>query len=243
VRDARGGRPPPRDAGRDLPERVPDRLDSEDRLPGDTAPPRAERETPAAATAPEIDIAAIRVGHRHRKDMGDIGALAASIADIGLLQPIVVTPDNRLIAGERRLRAAEELGWTEIAVRMIDIDAVVKGEFTENALRKDFTPSELVAIGREIERIERERARARKAHDGRPGKLPERQRGDSRDKIAAQLGISGRTYEKARAVVEAAESEPQSYGHLVDELDRYRGVDRAYRALHCARDQARVLGL
>jgi ParB-like chromosome segregation protein Spo0J len=30
---------------------------------------------------------------------------------LGLLQPVVVTPGDKLIAGERLLRAAEMLGW------------------------------------------------------------------------------------------------------------------------------------
>ena len=41
-----------------------------------------------------IDIAAIRLGERHRKEMGDLDRLARSIADVGLLQPIVITPDG-----------------------------------------------------------------------------------------------------------------------------------------------------
>jgi ParB-like nuclease domain len=55
----------------------------------------------------------IRVGERHRKDMGDVSALAASMRELGLLHPVVVRPDGTLIAGERRLPAAEQLGWTE----------------------------------------------------------------------------------------------------------------------------------
>jgi N6-adenosine-specific RNA methylase IME4 len=192
-------------------------------------------------TAMQIDD--IIVGERHRRDLGDIDTLARSISDVGLLHPPVVRQDGLLIAGERRLAALRQLGHTEVPVRVLDLDAIVRGEFAENRCRKDFLPSELVAIAKAVERIERERARARKAHDGRPGKLPERQTGDARDKIAAQLGISGRHYEKAKAVVEAAEAEPERYGHLIDELDRFRGVDRAFRALHCARDEARVLGL
>jgi len=58
----------------------------------------------------------IVVGERHRRDMGDLDALAASMAEIGLLHPIVVTPDGRLLCGERRLRAAQMLGWTTIPV-------------------------------------------------------------------------------------------------------------------------------
>jgi ParB-like chromosome segregation protein Spo0J len=50
----------------------------------------------------QIDIAAITIGNRHRRDMGDIEGLAVWIKDIGLLQPICVRPDGTLIAGARR---------------------------------------------------------------------------------------------------------------------------------------------
>ena len=45
-----------------------------------------------------VDIAEITVGERHRKSMGDLSGLMASIEREGLLHPVVVTPDNRLIA-------------------------------------------------------------------------------------------------------------------------------------------------
>ena len=48
----------------------------------------------------------IKVGVRYRRDMGDLGAPARSIAEVGLLHPVVVTPDGTLIAGERRLEPA-----------------------------------------------------------------------------------------------------------------------------------------
>jgi ParB/RepB/Spo0J family partition protein len=69
------------------------------------------------------------------------------------LQPIVVRPDGLLIAGERRLLAAKQLGWTSIPATVVDLDAVVRGEFAENAIRKDFTLSEAVAIKRALEPI------------------------------------------------------------------------------------------
>jgi ParB/RepB/Spo0J family partition protein len=70
-------------------------------------------------------ISDIVVGTRHRRDMGDIDGLAASIKELGLLQPIVVRPDGVLVAGERRLRAAKLLGWTEIPVNVVDVGAIV----------------------------------------------------------------------------------------------------------------------
>src|SRR6516165_9967558 len=93
-------------------------------------------------TTQALSLDRIRIGKRHRKDIGDLDGLAASMAELGLLQPIVVRPDGKLIAGERRLRAAKQLGWTEIPINVVDLGAVVRGEFAENVCRKDFTPSE-----------------------------------------------------------------------------------------------------
>jgi ParB family chromosome partitioning protein len=62
----------------------------------------------------------IRVGtKRIRKDMGDLAGLAESMKELGLLQPVVVFPDGRLILGERRLRAAKLLGWERIPVTIV----------------------------------------------------------------------------------------------------------------------------
>jgi ParB family chromosome partitioning protein len=67
-----------------------------------------------------LPITSIVVNIRFRKDMGDIAALARSIGELGLLHPIVVCPDGRLLAGERRLRACVLLGWTEVPVCIVD---------------------------------------------------------------------------------------------------------------------------
>jgi hypothetical protein len=100
-------------------------------------------------------IANIVVGTRHRRDMGAIAGLAASMAEFGLLHPIVIRPDGVLIAGERRLKAAKQLGWTDIPVTVVDLKAVARGEFAENIARKDFTLSEAVAIKRALEPLEK----------------------------------------------------------------------------------------
>ena len=61
-----------------------------------------------------VAIASIKVGYRHRRDLGDdddIAWLASSITDIGLLHPITVDENRRLLAGARRLTACKKLGW------------------------------------------------------------------------------------------------------------------------------------
>ena len=108
-----------------------------------------------------VPITAIRVGKRHRKDLGDIRSLARSIQEIGLLHPIVIRPDGVLIAGERRLRALKLLGWKKVPVTVLDLDKVIRGEVAENIFRQDFCPSEMVAIARALEPILRREAKAR----------------------------------------------------------------------------------
>lgn len=62
---------------------------------------------------------AIRIGRRHRRNLGDIDTLVASIRDLGLLHPPAVTLDGRLIAGRRRLEAVRRLGWREVPVNVV----------------------------------------------------------------------------------------------------------------------------
>lgn len=76
---------------------------------------------------------------RHRQDFGDIDGLAESITAVGLMHPVVVNSDGKLIAGARRILAAQKLGWTEIPVTVVDLENIVEGEFAENTQRKDFT--------------------------------------------------------------------------------------------------------
>ena len=166
--------------------------------------------------------------------MGDIEELAASIAELGLLQPIVVRPDGKLIAGERRLRAAKLLGWTSIPVNVVDLDAVVRGEFAENAVRKDFTLSEAVAIKRALEPVERAKAKERQLA-GRPvGKFPEG-KGRALDNVAKVVGKDRTTIAKAEAIVDAAEAEPERFGRLKEQMDRTGRVNGVYRRLKIAK--------
>src|SRR6266702_4761512 len=110
---------------------------------------------------------------RHRRDMGDIAALAGSIETIGILHPPVVRSDKVLVVGERRLEACKLPGWTDIPVRVIDIDAIVLGEVAENAYRKDFPPSEMVAITATVAEREKELAKGRQVSGlKRGGKKP-----------------------------------------------------------------------
>jgi N6-adenosine-specific RNA methylase IME4 len=182
-------------------------------------------------------IADIIVGERHRKDMGDIDGLAANIRELGLLHPIVITPAGELIAGERRLRALELLGLSEIPATIVDLDSIVRGEFAENTFRKDFTLSEAVAIKRAVEPREKAAAKERQGTrtDKHLGKLPTSSLGRAADKAAKATGMARRTLEKAEAVVDAAEAEPEKFGKLLADMDRTGRANGVYRRLKIAK--------
>ena len=181
-----------------------------------------------------MNISDIRIGERHRKDLGDVASLAQSIADIGLLHPVVVTPDGTLIAGARRVAACKLLGWQEIPATVVDLQDIVRGEHDENALRKDFTPSEAVAIARALEPMEREAAKERQLStlvQNRSEKFSEREKGEALVKVARTVGMSQITLTKAREVVEAAEQEPELFAPVLEQMDRTGNVHGAYKEL------------
>jgi N6-adenosine-specific RNA methylase IME4 len=187
---------------------------------------------PAKTLARPTPIANIRVGKRHRRDLGDVGQLAASIKSVGLLHPIVITPERKLVAGERRLQACKALGWTHIPASVVKLPEIVRGEFAENAVRKDFTLSEAVAIKRALEPVERAKAKARMRAGKPSGKFP---KGRALDKVAAVVGKDRTTIAKAEAIVAAAEAEPHKFNHLLERMDETGRVNGVYRRLRNAK--------
>ena len=81
-------------------------------------------------------------------DLEDLNELVESLRMHGLLQPIVVRPSGarfQLIAGERRWRAAIELGWSHIEAYLVTADDQRMQEWAliENIHRQDLGPMEL----------------------------------------------------------------------------------------------------
>lgn len=77
---------------------------------------------------------------RQRKDLGDLSDLKESIKRVGLINPPVITHEGILIAGERRLTAMQELGWSHIPVHY-------KEDLTE-------VERELIELDENIRRVE-----------------------------------------------------------------------------------------
>ena len=67
----------------------------------------------------EVPCEQVRLGERHRKEMGDLEALAESIATEGLLQPIGITEDGELVFGQRWLLAVMDAGELSIGAAAV----------------------------------------------------------------------------------------------------------------------------
>lgn len=81
---------------------------------------------------------------RSHIDEAELGELTASIEASGLLQPVIVRPRNgkyELIAGERRWRAVQNLGWPKIPAVVKDVDdqTLLTLALIENLQRNDLT--------------------------------------------------------------------------------------------------------
>lgn len=214
--------------------------------------------------ANSIPIADITIGDRVRQDLGDLAELSQSItANGGLIQPIVVTRDLRLVCGERRLAALAEADWTEAPVVYIDTDngaAQALAERDENTCRKPFSP---VEASRARDRVRDAFAEASKARQGTRtdlehcGNLPQSdeqpQRTKTRELASSGTGYSGRTLDKVDQIRSAAERGVVKQGKTEREVpDEVRevaqqglkdvsqtgaAVDKSYQRLTSALDQ------
>lgn len=89
-----------------------------------------------------LPINEIIVEDRQRQDLGDINSLAQSLLKYGLIQPVVITQERRLIAGGRRMAAASQLGWRDIPVvfrETLTVDELHELELEENVRRQDMS--------------------------------------------------------------------------------------------------------
>jgi ParB-like chromosome segregation protein Spo0J len=159
----------------------------------------------------------IIVGDRLRKDFGDIDELANSIREVGLIQPIVVTRDYKLIAGERRLRAVKKLGIVSLlhAKQFIFNDEVdslkLKAmEIEENVKRKSLTwQEEVLAKKRLLETLQAIHGVARPGHPSQSDTLGVTSPGFGVNKLASLLGESNAQTSKDLELANLIEAVPQ----------------------------------
>lgn len=114
-------------------------------------PPAAEPVSATPGVPLEVRILDIeRSPYQPRRDFREeeLKELAASLQNNGLVQPPTVRKNSagkyELIAGERRLRAAQLAGWTKIRVTLVEADDITAAAMTttENLQREDLNPIE-----------------------------------------------------------------------------------------------------
>ena len=196
-----------------------------------------------------IPVTSVIVERHVRQDLGDLTSLKKSLQHLGQLMPLGVTRRKQgtsfayvLIHGQRRLEAARQLGWTEIAVRVLDTsDDLVRlmAERDENIERKELTLSERAEFAKLIEPMEKAAAKERQIegakHGGKAaGKLIEASTGNAKVKVAKAVGLSRNTLVKVQEVAAAAEANPTKFGHLKAEMDRTNKVNGPHAKLQAA---------
>ncbi len=153
----------------------------------------------------EVDypIEKIIIGKRLRP-VKDVTELAASMAESGLLQRIVLLPDGTLVVGGHRVAAAKQLGWTTIPARIAELDEVDAelAEIDENLYRRELTVLEQAEhLQRRMELLEIKGQRA---------KAGDNQHSDATTTaaVADSIGISERSAQQrlqiARGLSQAA---------------------------------------
>lgn len=165
-----------------------------------------------------LKLSDITVEDRFREELGDIDELVASIQVKGIIQPISVDSNLRLLAGGRRYAAATTAGLSTIPAIIRDfVDEVDSREIElfENIYRKDFTWSEKAKITSEIHRL----------YEEKDPSWSGRKTSALLDKSVA--GVS-RELQLANAI------------EVIPELANYKTADEALKVLKKMEDQAIV---
>jgi N6-adenosine-specific RNA methylase IME4 len=119
-----------------------------------------------------LKIGEIKVPKKRLRPLGDIAALVESIGQVGLINPITVTDEFRLISGLHRLEACRQLGHATILACVVPLDEVHAeiAEIDENLIRNDL--SALERIEHNARRVELLDSLGQKAKGGRPKNNP-----------------------------------------------------------------------
>jgi ParB-like chromosome segregation protein Spo0J len=91
----------------------------------------------------QIPIDNIIVPNSRREiEQAKVTELAESIRQVGLINPVTITSDYRLVAGTHRLEACKRLGQTEIAYSLLEGNPlqIELAEIDENLIRNELDP-------------------------------------------------------------------------------------------------------
>jgi len=143
-----------------------------------------------------------------------------SIKQKGVLEPLTVTSDGKIISGHRRWIAAQEVNLSTVPVRKesFDSELEIREALIEFNRQREKTPGQIVNEFEEMLAVEEERAKERKGERNDLKEEPvgnvshksedkERARSKAAEKVNAD--VSGRTLEKGKTVKDKAESDDE----------------------------------
>ncbi len=167
-----------------------------------------------------------------RQVMGDLSELMASIAEKGIIEPVICRQRGRrfqIVAGERRYQAAVQVGLREIpiVIREVDDNEIIEIALVENIQRKDLTPFE------EAEALQSLGSRCGYTHEDMARRL-----GKSRTSITESLSLNNIPEEvknlcrladissKSLLLEVVRQGDPQKMIALVEKISRDGGTTR-----------------
>ena len=213
---------------------------------------------------PTFPVSEIKIGKRARSKAGDVSSLAESITAVGLLHPVVVTPDHRLIAGGRRLAAAKLLGWSKIPVtvasNVTEAKDMLLAERDENVQREALSPLEAKAIRdalspyleAEAKKRQEDAAKEAASSGGKAGgkgrAKPSAQktrkakgRGKRASEEAAEgTGYSASSLDKVDVIAAKAEAQPELFAEVLEKLAETHNINAAVKAVAKIEETAAV---
>ena len=186
----------------------------------------------------------IVVGERSRRFVGNLASLARSIAETGMLDPILVDSEMRLVHGHRRLLAAQTLGFKRVPVLAMDLEDPLLAYVAASGERKKLTASEKYAVAEELLEKAQDPAWRERALGGRLNAAVGNGRLD--EFVAGHVQLSRETLRKIRRIHESAREDEERFADLARALDADGRVDRHFRELQrrlSRGDQAAALAI
>jgi site-specific DNA-methyltransferase (adenine-specific) len=175
-----------------------------------------------------MKISHIKVGNRFRSDLGNIDEVIDSVKTNGLLCPIIITRENLLIDGLRRMDAYRQLSIQDIPVHIVDIPIRENGEIDANLVRKDFTAEEILAIKKYRESTEpnlqgkrtdlASTSKVSEQEHQLHGNLPRSSIKKRQERIAKDTGLSYKSLARLEEVADMEKKHPE-LGELIGKID------------------------
>lgn len=154
--------------------------------------------------------------------------MATSVREHGIITPLVVRPDGKLLSGHRRLAVAKHLELTHVPVEVREggDDRVLLIEYNRY---RDKTASEKMREAELLKAVLAEKAALNRLGAGNVVALEDKV--DTRAAVAEAIGMKPRSFGKLATIYELAKENPNAKAKL-DKIDSGEiSIDSAYNSL------------